>query len=551
MKNQDIFNDFDMVVAMTQKTINDQLVHLIRLGAINEELIITYVKDKGTKKHSYNILLPNDNPPKKTDDSFDIDAYRKSLSANTSLSSCLDGTLKPQLSIHESGTVATLVLNFSGGTFGYNDDGDWTTVDMTGWVFGISVNMDLAGLAKADINSKITVPSEVEKQLTNFMDNMFTVNHLFMDFESTDLINFDPTITSVGSAGDDIKKQFVFFMQEYLQAQKNGKNPYVLGYVISTTEQSNYASYGDDVPDSLRPVGTTYNFYKDSVNTDLSTLNFALVTKGGHKVVSSTPGNFDSNWIGANEQCDAKMIYSHQVLLEQYILMPVYHQIRDDMYNKIKDHLSVDIGNDYEHARYKTANGFQYQISNKNDGDDHYINNYSVGITNVANDSRVDITFQGHLEFYKRHTKDMGFCEAVGEAWTKLDWGGTVSLNLTKDSKGRPNVSITKNFTTSNVNQGTSKNDCAKTFEIIGQILGAILDALSFGLDGMYFMNLFAEVFGVKIEGVGDIGDVLGELGATVNTVLLLPAGNVFFIKNPTADTIANFYLELTYKSEH
>jgi hypothetical protein len=545
MNNQDIFNDFDMVVAMTQKTINDQLVHLTRLGVINSELIITQTYDVTTKKENYKILASEDDLPKKQDGSVDenkLDAY-------------LQGTLKPQLSIHQSGTVAMLVLNFLDGAFGYYGGSIrnpiWNTVDMTGWVFGISVNMDLAGLAKADINSSIAVPSEVENQLTTFMDNMFTVNHLFMDFESTDLINFDPTITNVGSADDDVKKQFVFFMQEYLKAQKDGKNPYVLGYVMSATEQSNYASYGNNVPDSLRPVGTTYNFYKDSIDTDLSTLNFALVTKGGHKVVSSTPGNFDSNWIGANEQCDAKMIYSHQVLIEQFILMPVYHQIRDDMYNKIKDHLSVDIGNDYEHARYKTANGFQYQISNKNDGNDHYVNNYSVGITNVANDSRVDITFQGHLKFYKRNTKDMGICEAVGEAWTNLDWGGTVSLNLTKDSKGIPNVSITKNFTTSNPDTGQDKNGCAEAWTIIGQILGTLLDAFSFGLDGMYFTNLFADVFGVKIDNVGDIGDVLGDMGATINTVLLLPAGNVFFIKNPMADPVANLYLELTYKSEH
>jgi hypothetical protein len=544
MKNTDVFNDFDMVVPITQKTINDQLVHLTRYGAISPKLIITQVWNDDTQEDDYRILSSEDELPKKPNGSIDEDQ----------LDGYLDGMLLPELNIHESGTVAMLLLKFRSGTFGYWGGSPrhptWETVDMSGWVFGITVNMDLAGLAKDDLDNKVKVPDNVKQQLTQFMDYMFTVNYLFMDFESTDLINFDPTVTSVGDAGDDVKKEFVFFMQEYLKAQKDTGNPYVLGYTMSATEKSNYASYGG-VPDPLRPVGTTFNFYKDPTNADLSTVNFALVTKGGHQVVSSTPGNFDSNWITPNEQCDAKMIYSHQVLLEEYILKPVFHQIRDDIYNNIKDKLSVDQGNDYDHATDTTANGFHYSISNDNDGDDRYVNNYAVQITNVAHDSRVDLKFNGHLYFYKLNSKDMGVCTAEGWAWTGLDWSGTVSLMTTKDANNRPNISITKSFNVSNIDTGQDKNDCAKAWEIIGEILGALLDAFSFGLDGMFFTKLFSQAFGVEIQNIGNIGVVLGDLGGTINTVLLLPAGNVFFIKNPAADPLANFYLELTYKSEH
>lgn len=544
MNNQDIFNDFDMVVAMTQKTINDQLTHLTRLGAINSELIITQTYDEATEKAIYTILSSKSDLPKKPDGNVDeekLDAY-------------LQGTLKPQLHIYQSGTVAMLVLNFLDGTFGYYAGGGrhpiWKTVDMRGWFFGISVNLDLAGLARDDINQKIAVPSEVEKQLTNFMDNMFTVNHLFMDFESTDLINFDPTITSVGDAGDEVKKEFVFFMQEYLKAQKNGKNPYILGYVMSATEQTNYSSYGN-VPDSLRPVGTTYNLFKDTAYPDLSTLNFVLVTKGGHQVISSTPANFDGNWITSNEQCDAKMIYGHEVLIERYILMPVFHQIRDGIFDQIKDHLSVEIGNDYEHARYKTTNGFEYKISNKNDGDDHYVNHYSVEILNHATDSRVDITFHGHLEFYKRHSENKVVCTAVKEAWTKLDWDIPISLSLSKDTNGRPNVSMSKGaLRMSNSEHGTKENDCSKAIKWISIIISAILLNI---INPASIITLIGSIFELVMEekDILVLGNVLGDISGTVNTVLLLPGGDVFFLKNPTADSVGNFYLELTYKSEH
>ncbi|ABX04838.1 MAG TPA: hypothetical protein DEF47_08365 [Herpetosiphon sp.] len=544
MKNTDVFNSFDLIVPITQKTINDQLTHLVRLGVINPELIITQVWDDPNKQDVYTILKSSADLPKNSDGSID----------SSKLDGYLDGILLPQISIHESGTVVLLLLNFLSGTFGYwggsPHNPTWMTVDMSNWKFGISVNMDLATLAKNDLDQKIKVPDNVQQQLSGFIDNMFTVNHLFMDFESTDLINFDPTVTSVGNAGDDVKKQFVFFMQEYLKSQKDAGNPYVLGYTMSATDQSNYASYGD-VPDSLRPVGTTYNFYNDPTNPDISTLNFALVTKGGHQSISTTPGNFDSNWISPNEQCDAKMIYSHQVLLEEYFLKPIFQQLHDGIYAQIKDHLSVDSGANYDQAKSATANGFSYSIINDKDGDDQYVNNYSVQIVNQAQSAQVDLNFSGHLYFYKEQSKDMFFCTAKGWAWTGLDWSGTVSLITTKDTNGRPNLSITKQFSISNVDKGQDKNSCAEAWTIIGDILGSILDAFSFGLDGNFFANLFANAFGIHIDSIGNIGVVLGDIGTTINTALILPAGNVFFISNPTADPLANFYLELHYKSEH
>jgi hypothetical protein len=170
---------------------------------------------------------------------------------------------------------------------------------------------------------------------------------------------------------------------------------------------------------------------------------------------------------------------------------------------------------------------------------------------NQAQSAQVDLNFSGQLYFYKEQSKDMVFCTAKGWAWTGLDWSGTVSLITTKDTNGRPNLSITKQFNISNVNKGRDQNKCAEAWSIIGDILGSILDAFSFGLDGNFFANLFANAFGINIGSIGNIGLVLGDIGTTINTALILPAGNVFFISNPTADPLANFYLELHYKSEH
>ena len=552
MKNTEIFNTFDMVVPISEGTINDQLSHLQRMNVVHRDLIIKMTWDEKTQKGVYTLCSSETELPKNPDGSVDsskVDGY-------------LDGKMRVSVNIEHSGTAALLMLKFDSGNFGYykgiGRHAVWTVVDMTGWTFGIPVNLDLAKLEKDDIDKKIKVPDSVKKQLHAFQDDFFTVNHLFMDFENTNLINFDPTKTSVNGKGDDVQKQFVFFMQEYLSKMKasadSGGNPYVLGYAMTATEQTNYASYGG-VPDMLKPVGTTFNVYKHPTKENLNTVNYCLVTKGGKGTVPGTPGNFDEPWITSDMQCDARMVWSHSILVEEYILKPVFKQIRDDIHKKIttktshnENPLDVGPGNDYNDAKKNTATGFSYKISDKRDGNDQYANSFSVALDN--NKDEVDIKFNGSLYFRKEIDKDM-ICTAKAWAWANIAWSGTVTFKAEKDAKtGHPTIKIRKNFTSTVGDHGTDKNSCAEAWEWIGRILGAILDAFTLGFDGGYFSNLFAEAFSVDVGSVGNIGVVMGNLGQTVTAILLLPAGNVFFIKNPAADIEGNLYLDLTYKSE-
>ncbi len=552
MKNSEIFNSFDLVVPISEGTINDQLSHLQKMNVVHRDLIIKMTWDETTQKDVYTLCDSESELPKNPDgsvDSLEVDGY-------------LDGKMRVSINIEHSGTVALLLLRFDSGKFGYykgtGRHAVWTVVEMANWAFAISVNLDLAKLEKDDIDNKIKVPDSAKKQLHAFQDFYFTVNHLFMDFENTNLINFDPTKTSVGSCGDDVLKQFVFFMQEYLAKMKagaeSGGNPYVLGYAMTATDKTNYASYGG-LPDMLKPVGTTFNVYKHPTEENLNTVNYCLVTKGGKGTVPGTPGNFDEPWISKDMQCDARMVWSHSVLIEEYFLKPVFQQIRNDIHRKIttktddnENPLYVDAGNDYNDAKKVTATGFTYNISDKRDGKNQYANSYSVALVN--NNDEVDINFNGSLYFRKEIDKDI-ICTAEAWAWANISWSGTVTFKAEKDAKtGHPTIKIQNNFSSTLGDHGTDKNSCAEAWEWIGRILGAILDAFTLGFDHGFFSNLFAAAFSVDVGSVGNIGVVMGNLGQTVAAVLLLPAGNVFFIKNPAADIDANLYLDLTYKSE-
>ncbi|PWW02922.1 hypothetical protein DFQ01_108201 [Paenibacillus cellulosilyticus] len=545
MNNKLIFEQYDMVVSITEKTLNDQLTHLLQMGIIQPEFIVLKTYDRPSKKYVFQVLASSDEIPRNPD--------------GTPKQSCIDGVIHPQVTIARSGTDIVFELNFLSGTAylwdGAGPEAQLVAYDMTDWKYGISITMDLKSVEKESLTNNRSVPDLVKDQLYHFMDHMFTVNSLFMDFESTDLLRFDPTHTDTGKdAGDLGCEQFVLFMQAYLRELQAKGNPYILGYAIHTTPLTDPPSQLQ-VPDALQPVGTTFTMFHDADNSNMSTLNFILATKGGHRSVEGTPGIFDTNWIGTTEQCDAKMIYSHHVLVEEFLLRPIFDQMSSGIYGHILNHIHVGMGNPYEDAKRAYVNpdgtyGFSYNISDVNSGDNQYVNRFSVNIANNTAASKIDLNFNGHIALYRNVSRDMGFCTAHAWAQGSVDWSGTISL-IASVADNRPVLSMTNSFKIDQSSSNSGKNDCAKAFEIFGEIVKGILDVLTFFSAGDFFHDLFDQVFKLDIPGIGDIGNVFGNLSNVCQTTIMLPAGQVFFFKNPSADNEGNFMLELTYKAEN
>ena len=535
MKNIDIFEAYDMVVSIPQDTINDQLNHLVRIGVIQPELILVQTIKDGN--YVYEVLDSASKIP--VDDSGNPEyAY-------------VNGEILPQVAISESGTNITFILKFQSGTaYFWEGQGPLAQLkkfDMTGWQYGIDVDMDLTEIAKDDIGKNVAVPKNVEDQLKNFSDDMFTINHLFMDFESTNLLKFNPTQSNAGSAGEVGLQYLVTFMQFYLENLIKSGNPYILGYSLTTNSQTNYPE-NQKIPDSLRPVGTTYTMYYDPAHPKISNLNFVLTTQGGRQGILGSPGNFDSNWIQPDEQIDAKMIYSHAVLIEHLYLEPFFNQLRQGVYNKIAGDIDVGIGNSYQNAKSPTPSGFSYVISNDSSGDDQYVNKFEANI--VTTPGQVEINLDGSLKFYKEHSQHMGFCTARASLTASVDWSGAITITVEKDKNGVPTLSNKREFRIDNSNQNTHRNECAKVASVFGDIFGKLLNILTLDLSHGFFSKLFDDLLNIQVPGIGNIGLALQNLGNSVATVIVLPAGQVFFFKNPSADPEANLSLGLTYKSE-
>jgi len=148
----------------------------------------------------------------------------------TPLNVCMRADYMPSISITNSGLEAALVLNFTGGEFYMRDFGSGNILpgfDMTGWIFGIVINLDFA-----EIERHPNAPKFVIDQLNHFSSNMFRISQLFLNFERSELTRFEPSITSVGTNDDSVKISFVYLMTSWLKYfQDNAaENPFILGY---------------------------------------------------------------------------------------------------------------------------------------------------------------------------------------------------------------------------------------------------------------------------------------------------------------------------------
>jgi hypothetical protein len=548
MKNTEVFNDYDMVVSVTEDTINAQLKQLVKMGTINPEFILIQEIEGG--EYRYQVADSISEVP--------VDSQ-----GNPKLS-YIDGQIMPQVQISQSGTDITFVLEFLGGSAyfwtGYGPAAQLTKYDMTGWSYGVDITLDLAAVEKDDIGQKIAVPKNVEEQLKGFLDNMFSVSSLFMDFEATELVRFHPAHSGAGDSGDAGLQQLVLFMNFYLKDLQAQGNPYILGYALAPGANTQYPPR-EVVPDELAPVGTTYTMYHDPDHPGLSTLNFVLATKGGHGAVTGTPGTFDTNWINPTEQCDAKMIYSHGCLIEPFILRPFFEQLRQTVWTGVSEQFDeLTAGNDYATGRSSTPGGLAFTISNVGYGDQRYVNTFNAKLTTTAApataagegpSSSAIVQLSGHLGFYKEVSTDMG-CTATAWASQSGDWDATIQVDSAKDAQGLPTLTIKHSAPTpSGSSSDTGKNDCAKGWEVIGEILDLILAGFTLGLsllagDG----GPLDAVFDLTIPGLGNLGHLFDNLGSSVTPAVILPAGNEFFFKNPAIDAGANLSAELTYKAE-
>jgi|CXWL01.1.fsa_nt_gi hypothetical protein len=521
-QSHDLFDDVDMVVAISQQTINDQLVKLVAQGVIKSQLIMLQTQ----VGNAYTYSFP---------------ATREQIPAG---SSYIAATVQPAIDIQESGEVITLVLHFTSGRGAFwSGSGQLAQLydyDMTGWSYAFRARLDLAAVEADEIARGHSVADSIRQQLTAFQSQMFSVKGLFLDFVSADLLSFDNARTWAG--GDNLAAPaLASFMQFYFKHVDPAANPFVLGYSVTANAATQPQGAMADVPDLLKPTGTAFALYQNPDNPDLSTLNFVLATKGGHGTVSGSPDIMRSSILP--QGAAGALAYSHACLLEPLVVQPIFRQIRETIHASIAGNVDVGAGNDYAAAKTATNDGWSFVIADMHDGDDQYGNDFTVAILSLADQVRLD--FKGNVRVYKEVSKNCLFCTARAQAKCSLSWSGSMVLTV---AGGALKVD-SSSFKTDNYANNHDTNSCSDAFSWMGKIVGGIADLFTGFSDNMYFANLLSSALSVNTPGLGMSSIALGALGEGARAALVLPAGDAFSFQNPPSFNAAgDLTIALAYR---
>lgn len=273
-------NGFDMVYAVSQQTINAQLQLLWAMD-----------------------MLPTTWKAEAAEGLYSIDAELGCpvVDFNTGDSSSRTAKLTMPLT-KASFHYAKIVI----------EDGKPTVVQTTKEINGSSlsffVNMSLAELASTYQNQD-SIPDEVKRQLEQFDTSMFSIQHLFLNFEDANLLkSFDfQTNGAIPTDQPELTGQIRNLVEAFIDTIKGNDNPYIFGYyAVDKISEPSQATW--------QPTGCTYSIYSDAHFASRSSINYLLVTD--HKTVpGSGAGMFQHNWV-MSDQVEGSFVLSQALVMD-------------------------------------------------------------------------------------------------------------------------------------------------------------------------------------------------------------------------------------------
>jgi hypothetical protein len=459
------------------------------------------------------------------------------------------GTYRPTLSVKEGGNSVFLGVEFTGGGVYFRDlhSGNIRPKqDIKGWKWSIPIRVSFAQIINESPDG--IVPQVVRDHLEHFSSDGFAITRLFCDLQSVDLLGVvggeTTTDSSVKPAYQDMFKDFLEGWIAYIKENKD-TNPYILGYVLQPPPMS--PDVDRDVPDSLKPVGNTFNIFYDQPSPLRSTLNYVINTKtsnlpaGSHNISDV----FDSNWLSPDEICDGKLIYSFRAMLESLVLRSLYKTYSESVHEQISaGGISIGTFNTYDKAITRTANGASFDIYNTaNNETDQCVTSFDVGWRTTPEGVALEVN--GVLNWYKENRKtvqDLIGRNHLARAWagSESTWRTTISLKL-DDNATKPSIQVeASKIENTGGRTWADKNGIADDYNLVGELFKVLVGGGSllslFKENGWFVIGTFALSL-IKLPKMKTVSGItldlaLEKLSKSLSATIILPAGQTFSFKH-------------------
>ena len=519
-----LLDSFDMMLALEESVINRELAGLVADGTIKSEIVLYRTLDAGDV-YRYTVV----------DSAGQVPAGAEYI----------QGRIVPSIRIQHSGSQLVLVLDFQSGTARFADKGGFgplakvETYDMTGWQYGVAVDLDLTAWTPGG-NKQAS--KRIAGQLEHLRSSDLEISCLFLDFASSELETADPALSTAPA-------EMQRFMASYFGNLDKTANPYILGYSASSAAGAGFSA---KIPPSLRPTGTTYAVTLGSDAAGPSSLDYAMVTAGGHQRITSSPPPLATSGLVAGDHNIGKLSISHAVLLEALVFQPLYQRLQTGVYAQVSNRVSVSRGLPYSAGRIRNGDTWSFVIARDHDGDNQYSNTFTATLSNTPEGAH--IAFQGRVRIYKTVSKkhkakvkagpvhvEKTICTAHAHASASADWSGTATLSIEDGA-----LRLSSAFHKGGHDGSSSQDNCAKYFNLIDRVtdVRGVLDA--------WTGNGLLDLLSMDAPGLGSIDLDLQTMTRQLPNLILLPTGSVYQLvssaSSPAFDAFGNLHIDLTYK---
>jgi hypothetical protein len=543
---------FDLVWAITQDTVNSQLEWLQLCGAIPDSVVIGDLETDG-------LTIGGSGEDR--------------------------ATIAPPTLDFDTGNArsARMQISFTGGTAshysGFGPKAVVVKVPIAGWCVAFTVNLNLAQVAHEQLLTAGKVPEEVRKILTAFDPSMFDVQSIFLDFENSDLVNYDPGHSIIGTDDAFVKQNFATVLGAWIGSHRGQDNPFVLGYPVSRTQPSH------DESSIFEPTGanlSTHAYGYPAGSTDqsrngLSTLNFLLVT--GDRTIVGDPqlsapdaGVFHRNLL-EDPSIDGKGIVARDLFFNRYLYdlivrpfeqsltgLPDYVHARDDRAPDVTVNNKSGMGattpgrasfvpsatgwvyTDDVHLAWHESGFFSH------DRESNQTLNFKIDVgtaQDAAGAPRLAVTITGSMTRYEwdQQNTDIPPFKSnvyVGKGWGQADFTWTMQLIFVAGADGK--VTITKSSSQPDPAKSSGVDGAFKIGDIFADLLGltSLSDAWQTNAGSLAIFET-----NVAQNLINSTGTILDNAMSRI----VMPAPTTFFYKNLQLNAQGDIDIDFAYKS--
>lgn len=511
----DKLQGFDMVVAITQASMNTQLFALYKAKDTAGQYII------------------------KRD--LDINLEESGIELTGTIGSPEGGGPWIEFGVPGNSRAALFYLPVSSGSLKHwvIDHGKpvQKTIDFTDLTYAFKVNLDLVGIQQDDIKNNIPIPPVVKQHLANFTDDLFTVRALFMDFQNADLSAYDKAKSTIPEALNTVKgiSDFQSAIENHFTSLSGTKNPYILGYAIDSKNQNADAG----VHPTFVPTGATFSTFNDPHNSDLNALNFLVMTNKSGLPSAPGAGLFPENWATTTEY-EGAFVLDSKLLFEEWFLPTIK--------NSLGLSAPVRSGNKWTLSsnvdeRITRANAIDYSLGLKWFTGDLHIHTTGVNSVTVSFESpsrsKAEIDISGSLRSRRDswfYASKLNLSKESVYSSSSLDF--TMKITIIAGDKGQ--LAFSHKLTMGKPKTASGGTD-------LGGIIEVVLDKI-FPV-GHTVNDLITQdsdrLASLLTDGVRNIDASLQK----INARFVMPAGGVFFFKNPQFNAEGDLLMEISYKT--